>query len=113
MPAYLIDANLPANCPVWDRIEAVSILQMNPALSDTDIWELARKDDLTIVSKDADFYQRILHAQPPPKVVHIKCGNMRLAQFNRWLEDRWIQIEDMLEEHKLVNVYLNRIEGIK
>lgn len=38
------------------------------------IWERAKQDGLTIVSKDSDFYQKAVLFGHPPKVIWIKRG---------------------------------------
>lgn len=80
--------------------------------SDTELWEFARKGDLVIVSKDADFSARIIVQDPPPRVVHLRFGNMRLRDFHAVLGRLWPQIESSLTTNKLVNVYRDRIEGV-
>jgi len=80
--------------------------------NDTQIWEFARRHDLVIVSKDADFSDRIIIHSPPPRVVHLRFGNLRKKDFHALLARRWPQIETLLKTHKLVNVYADRIEGI-
>jgi predicted nuclease of predicted toxin-antitoxin system len=45
------------------------------AADDRLIWEQAKRDDLSIVSKDSDFYQRSLLFGHPPKVIWIRRGN--------------------------------------
>jgi predicted nuclease of predicted toxin-antitoxin system len=112
LPRYLVDANLPTNCPLWQNEEFIHVIKLDPNWSDSQIWEYALKHSLTIVTKDADFSNRILFSTPPPKVIHIKCGNMRLYHFNRFIEAHWADIEDISNSHKLVNVYQNKIEGI-
>jgi predicted nuclease of predicted toxin-antitoxin system len=42
---------------------------------DEDVWEYARNNGFTIVSKDSDFYQRSLLYGPPPKLVWLRIGN--------------------------------------
>jgi predicted nuclease of predicted toxin-antitoxin system len=42
---------------------------------DVDIWEYAKSNDFTIMSKDADFQQRSLLYGHPPKVVWLRVGN--------------------------------------
>lgn len=42
---------------------------------DTTIWEYARNQNYTIVSKDSDFYQRSFVMGHPPKVIWIQRGN--------------------------------------
>jgi predicted nuclease of predicted toxin-antitoxin system len=49
----------------------------------------------------------------PPKVVHLRFGNMRKSVFHSFLASVWTQIEDLVTDHKLINVYLDRIESFK
>lgn len=112
MPNYLIDANLPVNCPLWQDDHFLHVTNINPSWSDEEIWNYAAENSLTIISKDSDFSNRILFATPPPKVIHVKCGNMRLYSFNRFIEANWKNIKAVSNTHKLVNVYLDKIEGI-
>lgn len=67
---------------------------------------------MVIVSKDADFSDRIIIHSPPPWVVHLRFGNLRKKDFHALLARLWSQIETLLKFHKLVNVYADRIEGI-
>ena len=69
--------------------------------------------DLASVTKDADFSQRIVLSAPPPRVVHLRVGNMRGRDFAAWLERIWPQIETAIATHKLVNVCRDRIEAVK
>ena len=68
---------------------------------------------MVIVSKDADFSDRIITNSPPPRVVHLRFGNLRKDEFHALLARVWPQIETLLKSHKLVNVYSNRLEGIR
>lgn len=43
--------------------------------TDEDVWEYARLNGYTIVSKDSDFQQRSLLYGHPPKVVWLRMGN--------------------------------------
>jgi len=49
------------------------------------VWEFARKRELVIVSKDADFSDRIIIQRPPPWVVHLRFGNLRKKDFHALL----------------------------
>lgn len=42
---------------------------------DAAVWEFARSNGLTIVTKDADFHQRSFVLGSPPRVVWIRRGN--------------------------------------
>jgi predicted nuclease of predicted toxin-antitoxin system len=80
--------------------------------TDTAVWDYARRNELVIVSKDADFSDRIITQSPPPWVVHLKFGNPRRKEFHALLARVWAQVEALLKNHKLVNVFSDRIEGI-
>lgn len=43
--------------------------------SDSAVWEFARSNALSIVTKDADFHQRSFVLGSPPRVIWIRRGN--------------------------------------
>ena len=47
---------------------------------DEDVWEYARENGFTIVSKDSDFQQRSLLYGHPPKLVWLRIGNCTRQQ---------------------------------
>jgi predicted nuclease of predicted toxin-antitoxin system len=81
--------------------------------SDSDIWHFARLNELVIVTKDADFSDRMLTQSPPPWVVHLRFGDLRRKEFHGLLARVWPQVETLLKTHKLVNIYSDRLEGMK
>ena len=48
--------------------------------SDEEVWEYARTNGFTIISKDSDFQQRSLLYGYPPKVVWLRIGNCSRQQ---------------------------------
>lgn len=52
---------------------------------DEAVWQYAREQGFTLVSKDADFYELSLLRGPPPKVVWIRRGNCATAQIEALL----------------------------
>jgi predicted nuclease of predicted toxin-antitoxin system len=112
MPRFLIDENLPYYFELWNSDKFVHVHDLTGMKTDAQIWEYSRINDLTIVSKDSDFSNRIISKTPPPKVIHIRCGNIRIQELHRVLTSMWPQIESEILNHKLVNVYLDRIESI-
>ncbi len=81
--------------------------------SDSQIWAYARDRDLVIVSKDTDFSDRLMVSVPPPRVIHIRIGNMRMSDFYILLSKIWPQIVEMIAKNRLVRVYQDRIEAIE
>ena len=112
MKGFLLDQNLPARLLFSPRLPVVSIYQISGNPSDSAIWEFARDHEWIIVSKDADFSDRIITRSPPPWVVHLRFGNLRRKDFHALLARVWPQIETLLKSHKLVNVCSDRLEGI-
>ncbi len=81
-------------------------------MKDSEIWRFAKENNLTIVTKDADFSDRILLSDPPPRVIHIKLGNMKIKNFYQAIQSVWNEVVEMSQNYKLVRVYHDRIEGI-
>lgn len=112
MKKYIIDVNLPYYFSTWNSEEYIHVRDLNDEWSDKEIWEYARINNLTIISKDADFSEKILFHKPPPRVIHIKFGNLKMKQFHSIISDNWDSICNLSQDCKLVNVFQDRIEGI-
>ena len=108
----LIDENLPEDIACWKTAGFIHAKTLGTKVSDGEIWNFARENSLTIVSKDTDFSNRILVSSPPPRVVHMRIGNMRFHALDVFISKYWEEILRVSETHKLVNVYLDSIEGI-
>ena len=78
MKKYLIDVNLPYYFSIWNTPEYIHQKDICDDWSDERIWTYAKENNLTIVSKDSDFSNRIMLKEPPPKVIHIRIGNMKI-----------------------------------
>ncbi len=112
MATFLIDANLPYLFSIWNNEDFIHVFDVDDSMPDKAIWEYARANNLTIVTKDTDFSNKILFTESPPKVIHLKIGNMRLYQLHDFLTRNWVEINQVSKNHKLTNVYIDRIEGI-
>lgn len=66
-----------------------------------------------LVTKDADFSERIVVSEPPPWDVHLRFGNLRRRDFHSFLARVWPHVEELLPEHKLINVFSDRIEAVR
>jgi predicted nuclease of predicted toxin-antitoxin system len=72
---------------------------------DDAIWQYARREGLTIVSKDDDFRQRSFLLGAPPKVIWLKvgnCGTRQIADLLRENEARIRAFEAEPEESLLI-----------
>jgi predicted nuclease of predicted toxin-antitoxin system len=113
MKKYLIDVNLPRYFSLWSGDEYEHVVNINDELKDSEIWLYAKQQHLTIVTKDADFSDLVLLNEPPPRVIHIKFGNMKMREFHQLLSKIWTDVCLLSEDYKLVRVYQNRIEGVE
>ena len=112
MKKYIIDANLPYYFSLWRGEEYQHVIDIDPNMKDSKIWTYAKEHNLTIVTKDADFSDLVLLNNPPPRVIHIKLGNMKMKAFHNAIDNIWESVLVMSEEYKLVRVYADKIEGI-
>lgn len=88
----LLDNYFPESVHVKD-------LQMQTS-SDTEIWEYARKEGYTIVSKDSDFHQRSFVLGYPPKVIWIQKGNCTTDEIYDILEKYVDEIESFINDRE-------------
>ena len=112
MASFLIDANLPYYFELWRGDDYLHLFDLNDEWSDSEIWNYAREHSLTIVTKDADFSDRIILNEPPPRVIHIRIGNMRMRDFHALLNRAWPEVCELSKAYKLVRVYQDRVECI-
>ena len=59
---------------------------------DLPVWDRAREDGLTIVSKDADFHQLSFVRGAPPKVIWIQLGNCTTGEIETLFRARLNEI---------------------
>lgn len=112
MRKFVVDANLPFLFSLWKNERFIHVFDINDDMTDEEIWEYAKINNLTIITKDSDFSTKILLRDPPPKVIHLKIGNLKMKNLYEFLQSNWTEIETTAESHKLVNVFINRIQGI-
>lgn len=79
--------------PFFAEIVHVSQLEINQPANDISIWNYAKKNGLTILSKDDDFEKIVLLRKAPPKLIYLKTYN--------------------LNTNKLVDLILEKKEKIK
>ncbi|MEI6488061.1 MAG: DUF5615 family PIN-like protein [Bacteroidota bacterium] len=112
MALFIIDENLPYLFDLWKGEDYIHVYDMSNISTDDEIWKYAMEKNMTIVTKDADFSNRILFKTPPPKVIHIKLGNMKISQMYECLNKTWNMAKEEIKTQKLVNIYSDRIETI-
>lgn len=59
MAKFLIDANLPYRFSLWKSDDYIHQNDIDDEWTDSQIWDYAKDNNLTIITKDADFSNRI------------------------------------------------------
>jgi len=112
VPKYLIDANLPYRFSVWNTPDYIHQKDIDDQWTDEQIWQYAKNENLTIVTKDADFLNKMILSEPPPRIIHIRFGNMRMNMFFTFVKNIWENVAQLSTENKIISVYKDRIETI-
>jgi predicted nuclease of predicted toxin-antitoxin system len=113
LKGFLFDENLPRRLTFTPSLPVTTSDSLGESPSDTMLWNHGRDQSLVIVTKDADFSDRIMQSAPPPWIVHIRFGNMRRKDYHGLLAKVWPRIEALLPAHKLICVYRDRIESFR
>lgn len=74
MPKHLVDFNLPQTYNPWQGVDFIYAISIKIDGDDNLIWNYAQINNLTILSRDKDFADRMLHANPQPKVIHFRLA---------------------------------------
>ncbi len=105
---FLVDAHLPPSlCRLLaehghDVVHTGTLPRQN-ATADREIRSIAITDSRVLITKDLDFFQDLILKGAPPKLVLVRCGNLRkrelLALFERQLSAIVIGLEtnDLIE----------------
>lgn len=112
MARFLIDVNLPYYFSLWNGEDYEHVHDLNDQWTDRQIWDYAREKDLVIVSKDADFSDRVMLSAPPPRFVHVCLGNMKMREFHAVLTRHWPWILENISRFRMLRIYADRIEGV-
>ena len=113
MAKFLIDANLPYRFSLRKGDNDIHQYDINDEWTDPQIRDYAKENNLTIVTEDGNFSNRIIFHEPPPTVIHIHFGNLTMREFFTVITAIWNDVIELRENHKLVNVFRDRIEAIE
>lgn len=109
---FLVNLNLPKNFAFFNKPEFTFVADINPFMSDRNIWNYALINSKIILTKDSDFYFRSIAATQKPKVVHFEIGNMTLKELHHYFEKNWKAIITLIDEYDLIVVDRVSIRGV-
>lgn len=106
---FLIDAHLPPE--LCRRLaqrghDAVhtSALPRGNATSDAELRTFATAECRAVVTKDIDFFDDLVLHGPPPKLVLVRCGNLRKSELLTLFESQLDAVVLALECNDLVEL---------
>jgi predicted nuclease of predicted toxin-antitoxin system len=109
----LIDENLPASLASTLPLPCSHATDLGKQPPDRLLWQYAREKNWTILTRDADFFDRLMLDGPPPKVIWVRLGNIRKKDLETLLLRLWPQICDLLPDADLVEIHPNSLETFK
>jgi predicted nuclease of predicted toxin-antitoxin system len=68
--------------------------------SDKTIWEYAKENGFTIVTKDADFHEQRILSGEPPNIVWLRRGNCSTEIIESLLRQNYKEINKLSDEEK-------------
>ena len=90
-----VDAQLPPALAAWMRrelaVDAVHVEDLGlHRAEDPPIFRAVREAaDVVVLTKDEDFAQLVDRLGPPPRVVWLRCGNVKNAELRRIVGEVW------------------------
>lgn len=69
---------------------------------DPEIFTAARRANVVVMTKDADFVELLEQQGPPPRVVLVTCGNTSNARLRRLIQTAWPTILVMFERGEVL-----------
>ena len=99
---FLVDVNLPKRFGFFNSPLFTHVADINPKMTDLEIWDYALKNELVILTKDSDFYDKMMTSYIAPKIIFFQLGNCTLRELHRILSDSWDSIIDKLSANSMV-----------
>ena len=70
-------------------------------VEDRQIWQHAKENDFTIVTRDSDYNELLILLTFPPKIVWIRRGNCSTNEIENILRTHYVDIEELTNTESL------------
>ena len=108
----IVDETLPASLASRLGEPAVPATSLGMRLTDDQLWQHAKVPGGVILTKDADFFDRLSLEGPPPQVVWVRVGNLRRAALEEVIVRWWPEVRGLLKASTLVELHNDRLEAL-
>jgi predicted nuclease of predicted toxin-antitoxin system len=69
--------------------------------TDTEIWDVAKKEELVIVTFDEDYFEMMMIKGFPPKVIWLRIGNSSTNEIVELLEKNFDEIKLFIQNNEV------------
>ena len=109
---FLVDVNLPKHFSFFNTPNSYFVTDINLQMSDSEIWNYAIENNHIILTKDVDFFNRLLVSEKPPKIIYFQLGNYSLKQLYNYFTLNWDKIIFEVNNSKLIILISSLIAGL-
>jgi|SRR5690554_1338945 len=110
---FLIDVNLPKYFRFFNQGNCRFVADIDLQASDNFIWEYAlTNNNLVIVTKGTDFYNKFLMSENAPKIIFVRMGNVSLKHLYTYFEHHWETCKGAIQSARMVILYKDKLELI-
>jgi predicted nuclease of predicted toxin-antitoxin system len=95
--------------PLFEEVIHVSKLKIIQPADDISIWNYAKKNGFTILSKDDDFEKIVLLRKAPPKLIYLKTYNLDTQKLVDLIKKNKDKISEFInsDENDIFEIYSN------
>ncbi len=95
--------------PFFEEVDHVSKLKIIQPADDISIWNYAKKNGFTIISKDDDFEKIVLLRKSPPKLIYLKTYNLDTQKLIDLIVKNTDKISEFInsKENDIFEIYSN------
>lgn len=93
----------------FSEVVHASELKISQPADDISIWNYAKKNGFTIISKDDDFEKIVLLRKAPPKLIYLKTYNLNTKKLVSLILKNKDRINEFVtsEENDIFEIYSN------
>ncbi|MDX2188351.1 MAG: DUF5615 family PIN-like protein [Bacteroidota bacterium] len=111
--SFLVDVNLPKYFSFFNSSNFYFVSDIDPEMTDLEIWDYALENNLVIMTKDTDFYDKCILNNQCPIIIHFRIGNLSLKEMYIYFEKNWNKIQSLLSKSKMIIAHPTFIEVIE
>ena len=107
---FLVDANLPRKLTWFNKPGFLFVTDWGDNVSDSEIWDYAIANNLVILTRDSEYFYRIIQAKIFPKVIYFKLQQQGRKDMEEYFSIHWEQICTLIRVNRMVIASINSLE---